>query len=99
MLDTTLYLAYDIAIIILIRDQTARPNICCELDFVDGFTHEIKKISTQRKFLVSEYFASLCSPDVKMHTKKGLGLHCLVCRWLSLCRGSYRHNTPFSHIP
>ena len=56
MLNTELYLVYDAAIVILVTDQTPGPNIHYELDFVESFTHESTKISTLRKFLVSQYF-------------------------------------------
>ena len=43
MLYTEIYLAYDAAILILITDQTPQPNIRCDLDFVDSFTHKINE--------------------------------------------------------
>ena len=43
MLDTELYLAYDPAILIIVTDQTPGLNICCKLEFVDSFTHEINE--------------------------------------------------------
>ena len=43
MFDTELYLAYDPAILILVTDQTPGPNISCELEFVDSFTHKINE--------------------------------------------------------
>ena len=43
MLDTEFCLAYDPAILIIVTDQTPRPNIRCKLEFVDSFTHEINE--------------------------------------------------------